>query len=147
MVEFTGSAKLQRKLAEIAAKVRGGTLRVGFLEGATYPDGTPVAMVAAINEFGAPSRGQPPRPFMRIAVAAGEKHWGRDLGKVLKVTGYDADASLALMGERIKSEIQQSIVDFQSPALAESTAKAKGSDKPLIDTGHMLNSVDYDVKK
>lgn len=37
-----------RKRVEVASQVK-----VGFLEGATYPDGTPVAYVAAINEFGA----------------------------------------------------------------------------------------------
>jgi hypothetical protein len=30
----------------------GDDLKVGFLEGAKYPDGTPVALVAATNEFG-----------------------------------------------------------------------------------------------
>jgi len=32
---------------------KGPKLKVGFLENATYPDGTSVAMVAMINEFGA----------------------------------------------------------------------------------------------
>lgn len=49
-----GGEKLRIKLAEMANKIRGqGVLRVGFLEGFNYPDGTPVAYVAAINEFGA----------------------------------------------------------------------------------------------
>ena len=31
--------------------------------------------------------------------------------------------------------------------LAESTIARKGFAKPLVETGHMLNSVDYEVKK
>jgi hypothetical protein len=52
--QLKGSASLRVKLAELAAKVsKPGTLRVGFLEDAIYDDGTPVAYIAAINEFGA----------------------------------------------------------------------------------------------
>lgn len=52
-VNFKGGDKLAQKLAEIAARVgKANTVRVGFLEDATYPDGTPVALVAATNEYG-----------------------------------------------------------------------------------------------
>lgn len=73
--------------------------------------------------------------------------WGVKFGKVLKATGYDMDRSFGLMGELIKGELQQSIRDFTTPGLSEVTIASKGFDKPLIDTGHMLNSVDYDVKR
>lgn len=51
--KLSGGAKLEEYLKGLAAKVgQGGTLQVGFFEDATYPDGTPVALVAATNEFG-----------------------------------------------------------------------------------------------
>ena len=53
---------------------------------------------------------------------------------------------LALMGEDVKGALQQSINDFQTPALAPSTVEAKGFAKPLIDTAHMLNSVTFKVE-
>lgn len=60
-VELKGGEALAKKLKELADKLGdGGTLRVGFIEGATYPDGTPVALVAAANEFGRPDKNQPP---------------------------------------------------------------------------------------
>ena len=46
---LTGGDKLRAKLAEIAKQIEGKhELRVGFLEGATYPDeaGTPVAEIS-----------------------------------------------------------------------------------------------------
>lgn len=50
---FTGGDKLDRALKDLARKVsKPRTLNVGFLEGATYPDGTPVAYIAAIQEYG-----------------------------------------------------------------------------------------------
>jgi hypothetical protein len=54
---MNGGDKLQAYLAKIAGNVApsgvGPTVRVGFLEGKIYPDGTPVAYIAAIQEFGA----------------------------------------------------------------------------------------------
>jgi hypothetical protein len=54
---ISGGDKLQAYLAKIAGNVGattgGPTVRVGFLSGKTYPDGTPVAYIAAIQEFGA----------------------------------------------------------------------------------------------
>lgn len=142
----TGGDKLVKHLAGIAARVReANTVSVGFLEGATYPDGTSVPMVAAINEFGAPARGQPPRPFFRNMIAQDGPGWGDQVAAVLKATDYDAPRSLQLMGEEIRGQLQDSILQLVDPPLAPSTVAAKGFDKPLIDTSVMLNSVDYEV--
>ncbi|MBS0959784.1 hypothetical protein [Acetobacter thailandicus] len=44
---------LERTLTDLKRKLGDKThVNVGFLEGATYPDGTPVAYIAAIQEFG-----------------------------------------------------------------------------------------------
>ena len=51
---FTGGAALEAKLKEIAAKVKkAASVAVGFMEGSNYEDGTPIAYIALINEFGA----------------------------------------------------------------------------------------------
>ncbi|MVW80180.1 hypothetical protein [Bordetella sp. 02P26C-1] len=148
MASFTGGRALEAKLEEIARKVSSaGTLRVGFLEGATYPDGTPVPYIAALNEFGDLAHNQPPRPFFRNMIEEKSRSWGGAFGKIAKASDYDMDATLGQMGEGIKGQLQQSITDLTTPALAPSTVRAKGFDKPLIDTGHMQNSVDYEVNQ
>lgn len=49
---MSGGDKLMEHLQSIANGLASGDdLKVGFLEGA-IPDGTPVALVAATNEFG-----------------------------------------------------------------------------------------------
>jgi hypothetical protein len=147
MTSFSGGEKMQAILAELASKVsRPGTLRVGFLENATYPDGTSVPMVAAVNEFGAPSRGIPPRPFFRTMVTQNSPAWGPALGGLVKNFGYDATKALEAMGQGISGQLRKSIQDTNSPPLAQSTIDRKGSAKPLVDTGHMLQSIDYDIK-
>lgn len=147
MATLRGGDKFQAALREISKKIsRPATLRVGFLEGSSYPDGTSVPMVAAINEFGAASRGQPARPFFRNMIADHEKEWPAGIAAQLKATAYDVAMTLERTGVAIAGQLRQSIVDLVEPPLAPSTIRRKGSDKPLIDTGHMLNSVDFEVK-
>ncbi len=145
MATLSGGEKLKKKLEEMAAKVKNASsLNVGFLAGATYPDGTGVPFVAAMNEFGG-SR-SPPRPFFRRMIAKEKGHWPGDVGKLLTAHDYDAHKTLDLMGEEIKGELRGSITSLTTPALAESTIARKGFAKPLIESGHMLDSVDHEVK-
>lgn len=139
---------------------------------ATYPDGTSVAMVAAILEYGAPGVGQrtqagkirakglsavaeelglqgpgiPPRPFIRNMIAAKSGEWPSAVAELLKANNYDAAKTLAQTGGAIAGQLQQSIVDTNSPPLAAATIERKGFDKPLVETGQMLNSVTYKVR-
>lgn len=174
---FSGGAKLDALLRDMAKKVsKPGTLRVGFLEGSTETDGTSTPMIAAIQEFGAPKAGIPPRPFFRTMIAAKSPDWGKALGTILKADDYDATKALGQMGMGIKGQLQQSIIDTSAPPLSPVTlmlrkmrsedqglvvtGKTVGeaaarvvagestsgvSTKPLVDSGAMLNSVDYEV--
>lgn len=145
MTVLRGGDKLEAALKEIAAKVaKPCTLRVGFLEGATYPNGTPVAAVAAFNEFGTSKA--PPRPFFRPMVADKSPEWGGAIEQNLIAKNYDVEATLNVVGDGIKGQLQQSIRSADVAADAPSTVKRKGFSQPLIDTGHMLASVDYEVK-
>lgn len=169
---LSGGDGLERKLAEIATRVsRAGTLRVGFLEGATYPDGTSVAMVAAINNFGAPEKGIPARPFFTNMIAANSGAWGDELGGLLAAMDYDVERALGMMGEHIAGQLRQSIVDTVAPPNSPVTNLLKQrfpmggqtfddvlqawddvaagetapAGKPLVHTGDMLRAVDYEV--
>jgi len=138
---------VQKRLDEIARSLKkAGKVRVGFLEGATYPDGTSVAMVAAIQDFGAPSVNIPPRPFFRNMVRDKQSEWPGAIEQALKANGYDAAKALAIVGEGVAGQLRQSITDFVGVPLAPATIARKGSDKQLVDTGHMLNSVDFEVE-
>ena len=148
MAKIKGGEKLRRKLEDIlAATKRASVVRVGFLRGATYPTkaGTTVALVAVVQDFGAPSRGIPPRPFFRNAIAKHKGEWPGELQKLLKAANYDAVKALTMMGDRMRGEVQQSIRDTNAPPLKPATIKRKGFAKPLIETSHMLNSVDFEV--
>lgn len=145
MVAISGGKKLEQELAAIArALSSAGTLRVGFLENATYPDGKPVAMIAVFQNYG--TRTIPPRPFFTNMVADKSPTWGRALALNLRGNGYNASRALAMMGLGISGQLRQSIRDTNSPPLAQSTIDRKGHSKPLVDSGHMLGSIDFDVR-
>lgn len=122
MAYVSGGDRMGAALDAIAKKLKNASkVEVGFHADATYPDGTSVAMVAAIQNFGAPSVGIPPRPFFSNVVKAGRKTWGPKLAKVLKAADYDADIALGRMGARIQGEIQKSITDMNDPPLSPVT--------------------------
>lgn len=147
MSTLRGGGKLEAALSAMSAKVsKGATLKVGFLEGATYPDGTSVALVAAVDEYGRPDIGQPPRPYFRNMIAAKAPEWPAAVGGLLVDNGYDAARTLGQTGEAIKGQLQQSIADFSGVPLKQSTIDRKGFDKQLVDTAHMMNTADFTVK-
>lgn len=147
MAKIRGGGQFEKKLTELADKLGDPkVVRVGFLENATYPNGTSVAMVAAIQNYGAPAAGIPPRPFFSNMIADKKSGWSSALAKNLKKTGYDVTKTLTLMGEGISGQLRDSIRSTSSPPLKPATVRRKGFATPLIDTGHLLASVDYEVK-
>lgn len=149
---LSGGDALERKLKEIAAKVgKAGTLQVGFFEGAKYPNGMSVPLVAFINEFGRTvktkegSYFQMPRPYFRNMIAKESPKWPAKLGRTAVASDYDMTLTLERMGEGIAGQLQASIRELTSPPLAPRTIARKGFAKPLIDTAVMLNSVGYKV--
>lgn len=146
MVEITvlGVQAIMKGLKDVADRLGDSlSLSVGFLEGGIYTDGTSVAEVAMFQEYG--TRTIPPRPFMRKTIATHGEEWAGNAAQLLRENNLDLSIVAPLMGELIKGQIQQSIVEFTEPPNAPSTIRKKGFNKPLIDTGHMLRSVDYNV--
>lgn len=131
-------------------------VNVGFLATAKYPDGTSVAQNAIWQEFGTTRATSgdadtkriehvPPRPFFRTMIADKSPKWPESLAYVLKANHYDAARALASMGEGIKGQLVESIVNWSEPPNAPATIAAKGFNKPLIDQGVMQRAVAYEV--
>lgn len=136
---LSGGDKLNAHLAALAAKVATpATLRVGFLEGSTYPDGTSVPMVAAIQEYGAPRAGIPSRAYFRPMIRAKSKEWGPAIGQALVANGYNAEYALQIAGIAIEGQLRDSIIAVMSPALSPVTLmlrKMRSEDQSLVVTG------------
>lgn len=143
---LSGGKGLEAYLQGIADRLANASeVRVGFLEGSAEADGTSLPMVAAVQEFGSPAQGIPPRPFFRTMIADKSPAWGEQLGKMLDRHDYDAAAALRQMGEGISGQLVDSIDATVSPPLSPKTIARKGFEKPLIDSGTMRNTVGYEV--
>lgn len=136
--------KFQKMLKELADK----EVRIGFQHGkATEEDGTDVCDVAAWNELG--TANMPSRPFLRKSVDENEDKIDNFLQSKKKdlVRGVSAEQVLKEIGIFQKDLIQEKITEGSFAPNAPATIRQKGSSKPLIDTGRMRQSVNYEIKK
>ena len=118
---LSGGEKLQEYLDKLAKKVsKAASLNVGFLAG-SEANGKSAPMIAAIQEYGAPAKGIPPRPFFRNMVKKNKGSWGKTLGDALILHKYDAAVALDAVGEVMDGELRESMIDITEPALSPVT--------------------------
>jgi len=135
--------------------------RVGWFADNVYGpenDNLPVATVANWNEYGGinganaafPGAVTPPRPFMRVYYQQ-ELRQSRDLivglGSAIQMTiaGKSPVTALEYIGPFAVETLKDSIYYLDHPPNSQVTIDLKNSDNPLIDTGTMMNSVNYRV--
>ena len=129
-------------------KMNGRTIKAGVLEGAgSYAKGQTIAEVATYNEYG--TRRIPSRPFLAIATDE-HKGWNAEvkvsISNALTPKGSVSD-SLNKIGKQMKTDIKNVIGDKGKLARnAPATIARKGHDLPLIDTGKLKDTIDYEVK-
>ena len=126
--------------------------KIGYFPSAKYPDGTSIAYIASIQEFGVPAKNIPPRPFFRPTMDTQRAVWQQQMGKLAtrvmqgKMTVRE---SFDAIGLNAAGQVRETISALMSPPLKKSTLLArqsrarKGSKykylstKPLVDTGTM----------
>ncbi|CQH41492.1 hypothetical protein [Yersinia frederiksenii] len=146
------AGKISDFLNNIEKQLSSKQVKAGFIDGATYPDGTSVAMVAAINEYGNPSNNQPPRPFFRNAISEKSGDWAETVARGIRA-GIDTAQVLEVVGAQIKGDVQESIKTLIEPKLSDVTIHIRRtrkkfpnqSTKPLEDTKLMFGDVNYEV--
>ena len=127
MAGVTGGDKLTSLLRNMESQLTSAKeVEVGFLENARYPDGTLVAAVAAIQEFGAPRAKIPPRPFFRGMIKEKSPEWPEAIRGVLKSLDYNAAKALEVVGDQIAGQLKQSIETTFDPPLSPITLMLRG---------------------
>jgi hypothetical protein len=122
MVTTRGGDRLKAALDSLRAKLSSASVvQVGFPANSELSDGTSAPMVAAIQNYGAPRAGIPPRPFFSNMVATKSPQWGKLLAIQLKETDNYPAHALANMGQLMKDQLQQAIIDTTSPPLSPIT--------------------------
>lgn len=143
------SSGLEEYLSRLAKELSSSSVKAGFIDGATYPDGESVANVAYKDEYGDPKNNQPPRPYFRNAISENKDEWAGAVGRGI-ASGRSVSEVLEVVGAKMAGDIQHSISVLVDPPLAKKTlelrrAKGNTSTKPLVDTGVMIGSVNYEV--
>jgi hypothetical protein len=107
-------------------KVNNTTVKVGWFGDHKYPNGTSVAYVATIQEFGYQGGGIniPPRPFMRPAEADHKAEWNvlaaKQIDKYLH--GLQSfDGMTDIIGQKIEDDIVDKIVNGDHAPLSQIT--------------------------
>lgn len=133
---------------------------VGWFPGAKYEDGTPVAYVATIQEYGYAEGGIPPRSFMRTTIKEKKGEWGKlaKSGAKAMLAG-NATPKMVMEGIGIAAagDIRKKISEIDSPSLMPATVAnkkrklAKGKKvgsltKPLVESSLMLSSLTSSVE-
>lgn len=132
-------------------------VKVGYFNTAHYPDGTPVAYVAAIQNLGYAAGGIPPRATMQPAMMANKELYAKLVQRAFQnaINGAPITQGLEALGEFAAGNVKQAITELRSPELKAVTVAARArrhsrgiaSDKPLVDSGQMLQATTYAVER
>lgn len=124
-------------------------VNVGVPKGAgVYEDGLTIATIAAVNEFGTADGHIPARPFLRSAIEENQDKYLRLVEREIPgvVTGAQPMSRLLhRLGLLAMGHVQRKIVEGPFTPNAAYTIAKKGSSSPLIDTGALRQSINYDI--
>lgn len=163
---YLNDKKLQKLTKKLGKELTDRVVKVGILQSAgagesheSHPaqrpgPGSEISMVelAAIHEFGSPAAGIKARSFIgatfkQKGIMAEKAVLSRKIASGILNKKIDIEQGLEILGAwgaaRVKKRIEQGIRPKNRPA----TIAKKGSSKPLVDTGRLINAVTYKVDK
>ena len=108
-------------------------------------------LIAGVNEQGAEVKNIPPRPFVRYSFDQGKDQWADELmdgiWDIMRGNTVKAGRIQNRVGKSMQATIKKAIVDWKVPPNAEITVALKGFNDPLVESGHMRDSIMYTIKK
>lgn len=134
-----------KELERISTSMKGAdSVKVGLPKGSNdYPDGTSVIMVGTVHEFGSPSRNIPQRSFLRATVQEKRRKYKKMFSKLAKkiIDGkLTLKQALNLVGLQVQTDVKEKITNIKEPELKQREGN------PLIDTGHLRQSITFEVE-
>ena len=142
------------RIAELAKALRARpVVRIGVLgAGGEARDDLTQAELAAIHEFGAPRANVPERSFLRATADAKRLEWLALLERTLRLVTagrLELEAALGIVGQKAVADVVARIRRGAGipPPLQPETIRRKGSDRPLVDTGRLVQSISYEIRK
>lgn len=149
-IKLSATGKGLSGIKKVLAEADGLSAEIGILGSGNVRVGqTSNVEIGLIHEFGAPDAGIPERSFLRSTFDTRMPELKR-LSNTLAKNVYDegsASDALGLMGAFLSAEVKKTIVNHIPPPLAQATIDRKGSSTPLVDTGQLINSITWVVRK
>ncbi len=107
------------------------------------------AGLGALHEFGAPAAGIPERSVIRATFDAKQSELAAlqaQLAGQIIAGKTTVERALGIMGLRFQSWCQQRITSGSLAPNAPRTIARKGSDRPLVDTGQLVQAITFAVR-
>ena len=105
--------------------------------------------ILAIHEFGSPAANIPARAPLRTTFVRKQRELGELCAKASTAVmgGMKPRRALEIVGIWASTEVKKTITaeEHLEPALKPATVARKGSDRPLVDTGRLVNAITYEV--
>jgi hypothetical protein len=142
--DFPGLKALRERMQDANRAVM-----VGVPAGKTEPDGTSLAMIAAVHEFGSPENGIPERSFIRAGILRGRTKFERLNAANLRlvVLGQKTvEQAIEQLGVVAAGEVKREFTVGTFEPLKPATIARKGSSKPLLDSGNLRQAVTYVIE-
>lgn len=131
------------------ARKSGKLKDAAFIFAEAKTESIPLAMIAAIHEFGAPEQGIPERSFLRGGIRrAAPKLNAVNIDSLRKVLlgNMTIDQAVEKLGVVAVGEVKREFTVGTFAPLKPATVKRKGSSRPLIDSGQLRQSITYQLE-
>ena len=141
-IKIKGGDEAKAKLEKLAKKFgKNKLLSVGLPQDSNpYPDGTSVIDVGIAHEFGTETL--PERSFLRATLAENKQKYRNFMKRIPSkiIKGQSSNGTeMEKLGLAVSSDCKSRIYDGIEPK------KKSGEGVPLIDTGHLVESITYAV--
>lgn len=145
IVSDTRGAGLRKLKGRVEALKR--RVLVGVPAGKAEADGTPLALVAAANEFGTATI--PERSFLRAGIhehMPAFVHTSAGLLRHVAEGSMSEGTALEVVGIQAAAAVKDKIIDGPFEPNAPATIARKKSDRPLVDKGALRQGITYVVE-
>lgn len=134
------------KVLENVIELGGKQVKVGIQAGSGSHDGVDILDIAIYNHFG--TRNIPSRPFVSDCFDKNQGQISEAKKRIVYrvMEGMPASAGLAQLGQWYQDVLKGHIRNGGWVPNAPATVKRKGSSRPLIDTGQLVNSVRWKIE-
>lgn len=134
------------KVLENVMELGGKQVKVGIQAGSGSHDGVDILDIAIYNHFG--TRNIPSRPFVSDCFDKNQGQISEAKKRIVYrvMEGMPASAGLAQLGQWYQDVLKGHIRNGGWVPNAPATVKRKGSSRPLIDTGQLVNSVRWEIE-